>query len=403
MQHSGLAPAAGGYTNGAMLQGPFLLQHTACSTATQLESQPVDKNQVSLRSILDDLRKEDQRCILIARGVKHLGFRSKQVLEKYFAQYGVVFNVFVPTSKTTKTSNVNRPGNMGIIVMRSAECAQGILARGTDHWIKHAWIHVAMYEPDFALGRQSQAENSGPGAKPASHQSQGYRKMEQDDGKLSCDSVGAICADYSNLQAAAAAAGGSGKAEQIVLLKVQDQLSNLEQCLHRIKCLSQETGVQPHDELIQTMGIFTSTQRKLQQIGHGSGQIEHPADLQGEVTQTAAALDACSNAAVDILSPAPKAKTESAMRRRRDPQSTPMPGELKMPLPLSLHETIMKDWNKEEWCSRWGEETDASRRTGMMQKQGTYPFDVDFDTDINGPETQVAWTRYVSPEETFWL
>merc|ERR1719408_671759 len=89
--------------------------------------QIADKNQISLRSILDDLRKEDQRCILIARGVKHLGFRSRQMLEKYFAQYGKVSNVFVPTSKTTKTSNVNRPGNMGIVVMESPECAQGIL------------------------------------------------------------------------------------------------------------------------------------------------------------------------------------------------------------------------------------------------------------------------------------
>jgi hypothetical protein len=308
------------------------------------------------------------------------------MLEKYFAQYGKVSNVFVPTSKTTKTSNVNRPGNMGIVVMESPECAQGILARGADHWIKQAWIQVAMYELDFASGKD-QADNGAAGAKAVCHQSQGYLKMDQDNGKLSCDSVGAMCAQYSNLKAAALAARASGKSEHPVLVNVRDQLSNLEQCLRRIKCLSEETGVQPHEELLQTMGIFSSTQQKLQQIGHGSGHIGDPADLQGEVTQTAAALDACSNAAADILLPAHKAKTESATWS--DPQSTPMPGELKMPLPLSLHETIMKDWNEEEWCSQWGEEVDCL-------------FKMNSD-DIKVPETRVELTRYASPDEAYWL
>jgi len=93
------------------------------------------KDHNSLRNYLeDDLHNVDKKCVLTARRINKLGFKSKDFLEQHFSKYGEVVEVFVthPRSKPNFTNAPPkiRPGNFGIVVMKSPEAAQRILAEG---------------------------------------------------------------------------------------------------------------------------------------------------------------------------------------------------------------------------------------------------------------------------------
>lgn len=97
----------------------------------------------SMRKFLEDLWDEDTRCVIFARGIRQLSFRSKYILEQHFSQYGEISCVFAPHSKT---KGQLRPGNLAVIVMRAPESVESILAHGLEQWIEGVRVEVSQYE-----------------------------------------------------------------------------------------------------------------------------------------------------------------------------------------------------------------------------------------------------------------
>lgn len=108
-------------------------------------------NHTSLRSYLEEeLRYVDKRCIFTCRRINKLGFRSKEFLEQHFSKFGEVQEVFVthPRSKpdVSGAPPKTRPGNFSIVVMKSPETVQRILACGSDQMVRNVQIRVSMFE-----------------------------------------------------------------------------------------------------------------------------------------------------------------------------------------------------------------------------------------------------------------
>lgn len=113
--------------------------------------QPRDKEHNSLRNFLEeDLQNVDKRCVFTARRINKLGFKSKEFLHKHFSKYGEVVEVFVthPRSKPEfpGAPPKMRPGNFGIVVMKSPEDVQRILALGSEQMVKQILIRVNIFE-----------------------------------------------------------------------------------------------------------------------------------------------------------------------------------------------------------------------------------------------------------------
>jgi hypothetical protein len=126
--------------------------------------QPLVKNKVSpqeggghkktretLRTYLQELRGEDPRCVFITRRINKLGFRSKSLLERHYMQYGEVAQVLVAHSKVKPFPNSGtlprtRPGNFGLVVMKSADAVRNILAEGSEQVVAGVEIQVHMFE-----------------------------------------------------------------------------------------------------------------------------------------------------------------------------------------------------------------------------------------------------------------
>ncbi|KAF4648189.1 hypothetical protein FOL46_003258, partial [Perkinsus olseni] len=68
----------------------------------------------TLRTLLQELDKEDESCIFIVRRIHKFGFRSPVFLREYFEDYGEVRKVLVAHSKqlhsTTTEDNNNNKG-----------------------------------------------------------------------------------------------------------------------------------------------------------------------------------------------------------------------------------------------------------------------------------------------------
>lgn len=105
----------------------------------------------NLRSYLQEVRSEDPRCIFITRRINKLGFRSKSVLERHFAQYGEVTKIMVAHSKVKPYPNSGclprtRPGNFGLVVMRSPDAVAKILQQGPEQLVADVAIQVYRFE-----------------------------------------------------------------------------------------------------------------------------------------------------------------------------------------------------------------------------------------------------------------
>lgn len=130
--------------------------------------EPERKARDTLRTYLEELRNEDPRCIFIARRINKLGFRSKSLLERHYAQYGEVSQVLVAHSKVKpfKSSGSwtfprTRPGNFGLVVMRSPEVVQRILAEGPLQVIMGVEIQAFQFE-HVAMSAEAEAEADEP-------------------------------------------------------------------------------------------------------------------------------------------------------------------------------------------------------------------------------------------------
>jgi hypothetical protein len=82
----------------------------------------------TLRAHLDQLSTVDEDCIVVARRINKLGFRSREILKIHFAQYGDVVRVLVAHSKGHLGKMHFRPGGLGLVVMRHKGSVQAILA-----------------------------------------------------------------------------------------------------------------------------------------------------------------------------------------------------------------------------------------------------------------------------------
>lgn len=130
----------------------------------------------TLRSFLEDLRSKDPRCIFAARRINRLGFRSKQVLEQHFSKEGEVQQVMVAHSKVRPVTRAPvessdgrpegriRPGNLGLILMKTPEEVESVLAKGPEQIVAGVPILIQRFQrPNFekeANGNSSSIDNS---------------------------------------------------------------------------------------------------------------------------------------------------------------------------------------------------------------------------------------------------
>mmetsp|Transcript_17592 Transcript_17592/g.50010 ORF Transcript_17592/g.50010 Transcript_17592/m.50010 type:complete len:911 (-) Transcript_17592:367-3099(-) len=116
----------------------------------------------TLRTHLQELRQRDPRCVFVTRRINKLGFRSKQLLIGHFKQYGEVVQVLVAHSKVKPLPNSGtmprtRPGNFGLVVMKSPDAAQHVLSLGTHQAVAGVPIEVQAFEQQ-RLEKEFQAQ-----------------------------------------------------------------------------------------------------------------------------------------------------------------------------------------------------------------------------------------------------
>jgi len=111
--------------------------------------QDVQKQRATLRTHLLQLQSEDPRCVFVVRRINKVGFRSKAVLEKHYMRYGEVRKVLVAHSKVRAPPSCSvktRPGNFGLVVMRTPEAVNQILALGSEQIVGGIEIQVQPFE-----------------------------------------------------------------------------------------------------------------------------------------------------------------------------------------------------------------------------------------------------------------
>jgi len=104
----------------------------------------------TLGMYLTELKEEDPRCVLIARRIGKMGFRSHEGLTAHYSRYGEVQRVLVPNSqvKPLRRSGAPRirPGSLGFVVMSNASAVERILAEGKEQVVAGCRICVEHFE-----------------------------------------------------------------------------------------------------------------------------------------------------------------------------------------------------------------------------------------------------------------
>ena len=100
---------------------------------------------------LKQLDQEDAACILYAKKINRLGFDSARILCKHFEQYGGVAKIYLSNATWQPQKDFSsqvriRPSGMGFIVMKSAEAAQKILAKGGVQFVNGVEISIRSFE-----------------------------------------------------------------------------------------------------------------------------------------------------------------------------------------------------------------------------------------------------------------
>jgi len=112
----------------------------------QKNTEPGKDGQDSMRAHLLELKNEDQDCVFIVRKIHRLGGPARTLLTKHFSQYGEVAHVFVSDSKVkAQGTKPMRAGNLGFIVMKSADAVSRILANGGDQTIGRCQFRVQKF------------------------------------------------------------------------------------------------------------------------------------------------------------------------------------------------------------------------------------------------------------------
>jgi hypothetical protein len=165
MAHQGKNKGPGGYPRGPAMPMPGVMpdscvvgppknrggtnmakdnKNVKASSDTQLA------NSATLQTHLKALGNEDPQCIFIVRKVNRLGFRSVEVLTKFFEQHGTVVKVLVAHSKVKRNQPGNaelylRPGSLGFVLMKNQESVQRILAGGPTVTVQGTPIRVQAF------------------------------------------------------------------------------------------------------------------------------------------------------------------------------------------------------------------------------------------------------------------
>jgi len=106
----------------------------------------------TFRSHLKQLEDEDERCVLLVRGINRLGFDSEQALSEFFQNAcasGELRRVLVTHCRSKATGRRKerlRPAAMGFVVLGSAEAASRVLASGEQQEINSVQVRIQRFE-----------------------------------------------------------------------------------------------------------------------------------------------------------------------------------------------------------------------------------------------------------------
>jgi len=154
--HTNFAPSGGDPSGDPTPSKPAAAQPHAKGRKAQegwKQQQPGQQKKCreTLRTYLQELRDRDPRCVFIARRINKLGFQSKKQLDQHYSQFGEVVQVLVAHSKVKPFPNSGalprtRPGNFGLVVMKSHDAVGRVLAQGVEQNIGGVDILVHRFE-----------------------------------------------------------------------------------------------------------------------------------------------------------------------------------------------------------------------------------------------------------------
>jgi hypothetical protein len=147
-------PSLGNAVGEAAAQAQRLAWHMQKTQAPPGQPEAVDRpaaprhEKDSMRAHLMELNNEDPECVFIVRRIHKFGMASRMVLQQHFSQYGEVTQVYVAESKVKCISlpPITRPGNLGFVVMKSADSVKDILAVGAEQAVGRHQIRVQKFQ-----------------------------------------------------------------------------------------------------------------------------------------------------------------------------------------------------------------------------------------------------------------
>jgi len=181
----------------------------------------------TLRSHLTELSTEDPGCIFITRRINKLGFRSREILQQHYSQYGEVSRVLVAHSKVKPFRDSSgqlrtRPGGLGLIVMRKAPVVKKILALGEEQMVAGHQIRIQCFErpkvdetsfngseTSTTVGKSQGTGSDGSGSRSAEKSEGGSSNGKSEEGGSSNDPYEKSDADAGSSGAESPEGGGS--------------------------------------------------------------------------------------------------------------------------------------------------------------------------------------------------
>jgi len=121
----------------------------ASPAGSAAEAAPTEADGDTLRSQLRQLQEQDQRTVLLVRGINRLGFGSLEALEEFFGRTGDVQRVLVTHSKARASGRRRervRPAAIGFVLMSSREAAERQFALGEHREIAGVAVRVQRFE-----------------------------------------------------------------------------------------------------------------------------------------------------------------------------------------------------------------------------------------------------------------
>lgn len=113
----------------------------------------------TLRAHLAALHSEDPSHVLVARHINKLGFRSREILTKYFSSSGIAARVLVAHRKDN-----SRPCSLGLIVMKSKDDVEQVLSWGSQQVVNGVTMTVERFMWPADEPKPVPSSSSAPGS-----------------------------------------------------------------------------------------------------------------------------------------------------------------------------------------------------------------------------------------------